>query len=84
MLLSGPISALTHRFAVKKSLKEIEELIRLNYNEHPWGPSSNARAAIIESMDKANRYPDEQVDALKKKIGERQVFTYKQILCLFF
>jgi histidinol-phosphate aminotransferase len=33
--------------------------VRLNFNENPYGPSPNARAALADCGPIANRYPDE-------------------------
>ena len=46
------------------------DVIQLNANENPYGPSEKARAAMTKSQDVASRYPDEMesnvVDALAK------------------
>jgi histidinol-phosphate aminotransferase len=45
-------------------------LLLLNWNENPYGPSKKAIYAVNEALKKANRYPDAQVDDLKRQIGE--------------
>jgi histidinol-phosphate aminotransferase len=45
-------------------------MILLNSNENAYGPSPLARKAIMESYLKSNRYPDDFIPVLKKKIAE--------------
>jgi histidinol-phosphate aminotransferase len=43
--------------------------ILLNSNENPYGPSPMARKAIMEAYVHTNRYPDDLLPVLKKKIA---------------
>src|SRR5689334_152154 len=45
------------------------ELIRLDKNENPYGPSPAAIAAMREGLSNCNRYPD-AADALQQKVAE--------------
>lgn len=42
---------------------------RLLANENPWGPSPDARLAIMESAVTGNRYQHQAADALRKEIA---------------
>jgi histidinol-phosphate aminotransferase len=44
--------------------------IWLNSNENAYGPSPFAQKAIIESYKRSNRYPDDYLPLLKKKIAD--------------
>ena len=44
--------------------------IWLNSNENAYGPSSLAQKAIMEFYKKSNRYPDDYIPLLKKKIAD--------------
>lgn len=46
-----------------------ENPIRLMSNENPYGPSESARKAIIEQMNRGNRYPYDYAETLKKDIA---------------
>lgn len=56
------------------------DLIRLNSNENPYGPSDRAREAVIDSLRESNRYPRDYVARLKQAIAEREGLTDKHIL----
>ena len=43
--------------------------ILLNSNENPYGPSPLAQKAMLEHYLKSNRYPDDQISLLQKKIA---------------
>src|SRR4051794_33450637 len=43
--------------------------IWLNSNENAYGPSPFAQKAILEAYKKSNRYPDDYLPLLKKKIA---------------
>ncbi len=58
-----------------RSIKEFysnNNLIRLNSNENPYGPSPKARQAIIEHIALGNRYPRGVLNKLYKKIAEKE------------
>ncbi len=44
--------------------------IWLNSNENAYGPSPLARKAMMDSYKNSNRYPDDYIPLLKKKIAE--------------
>jgi len=67
MLVTVNSSALN---AVIESNKNYDgPLLRLNWNENPYGPSDKAKQAIIQALTGANRYPDSLVGALKEKLA---------------
>ena len=55
-------------------------VVRLSHNENPFGPSDKARKALIEAIQKGNRYPRESQLDLKKKIAEYEGLETDQIL----
>lgn len=54
--------------------------ILLNSNENPYGPSPLARKAMMEVSLKSNRYPDDYIPPLKKKIGQHWSVGKENIL----
>lgn len=54
--------------------------IRLSHNENPYGPSENARKAIIESISRGNRYPREAMTELRQRIADYEGISPEQIL----
>ena len=51
---------------------KIDKLVKLNTNEHPYGPSPKALAAIRAATDDSLRlYPDPNADALKTALAQR-------------
>lgn len=52
-------------------LQDQDNLLLLNWNENPYGPSESAVQAVNDAMKYANRYPDEQSQVLKKKLADR-------------
>jgi len=57
-------------FATEKERYRAAGIILLNGNENAYGPSPAARKAMTEVTGNSNRYPDDQVSALKKQIAE--------------
>ncbi|PYK84080.1 MAG: hypothetical protein DME41_04150 [Verrucomicrobia bacterium] len=49
-------------------------VVRLSANENPYGPSSQAHAAMNNSFDVCCRYPDEANDILIEKIAKERNF----------
>lgn len=47
-----------------------EDVIQLNSNENPYGPSEKARQAMTESQSVAARYPDAAEDAMVEAIAD--------------
>ncbi len=51
---------------------KLDNLVKLNTNEHPYGPSPKALAAIRAATDDSLRlYPDPNADALKTALAQR-------------
>ena len=57
-----------------------ENLILLNWNENPFGPPQSAISAVSKCMKDANRYPDELIIKLKKKIARINSIASENIL----
>src|SRR6185436_1251234 len=57
-------------FATEKERYRAAGIILLNGNENAYGPSATARKAMTEAAGNSNRYPDDQVSALKKQVAE--------------
>lgn len=53
----------------ERSLPAPELKARLLANENPWGPSPQARLAIMESAVEGNRYQHQAASALRKEIA---------------
>jgi histidinol-phosphate aminotransferase len=51
--------------------RDKDDLILLNWNENPYGPSQAAIDAVNDTMKYANRYPDEVVTELKQKLAAK-------------
>lgn len=45
------------------------DVLLLNWNENPYGPSESAVKAVNDAMRYANRYPDEASEELKNKLA---------------
>ena len=59
---------------------KIDNLVKLNTNEHPYGPSPKALAAIRDAASDALRlYPDPNADALKAALARRHGVQPDQI-----
>jgi histidinol-phosphate aminotransferase len=54
--------------------------LRLNSNENPLGLAPDARAAVLEGMSEANRYPFTAVGALREAIAARHGTTTPHVL----
>jgi len=59
--------------------KEAGQPIRLDRNENPYGPSPAAVAAMRESLENINRYP-ESLQSLREKIAEHHRVKAEQIV----
>jgi len=57
-------------FATEKERYRAEGIILLNGNENAYGPSTAARKAMTDAAGNSNRYPDDQLSALKKQVAE--------------
>ncbi len=47
----------------------LADFIKLSSNENPHGPSSMARKAMMDAVNRSNRYPWETTTQLRQKIG---------------
>ena len=54
--------------------------IWLNSNENAYGPSPLAQKAILNAYKRSNRYPDDYLPLLKKKIAEHWSVGTENIL----
>lgn len=48
-----------------------QEILRLNWNENPYGPSQSALEAATKALGSANRYPDELNNKLSAAIASK-------------
>src|SRR5713101_3244130 len=55
-------------------------VVRLSANENPYGPSLQAHAAMKNSFDVCNRYPDEANDVLIEKIAKINGVNREQVV----
>jgi histidinol-phosphate aminotransferase len=55
-------------------------IILLNSNENAYGPSPMAKKAILEAYTNSNRYPDDYIPLLKKKIASHWKVGTENIL----
>lgn len=59
---------------------KINDLIKLNTNENPYGPSPKVIAALLkEASDNLRLYPDPNSDALKQAIAENHGLNVNQV-----
>jgi histidinol-phosphate aminotransferase len=59
---------------------KLDNLVKLNTNEHPYGPSPKALAAIRAAVgDGLRLYPDPNADALKAALARRHGVQPQQI-----
>jgi len=54
--------------------------IKLSSNENPYGPSSNAKQAIIDSLAVGNRYPGNIKNELANAIAKNEALSSDQVL----
>jgi histidinol-phosphate aminotransferase len=68
-------------FASENNIAEAPPgMIWLSRNENAYGPSPMARKAITEHYLKSNRYPDDHIQLLKKKIADHWNVSEENIL----
>ena len=75
MALSADVAAMP-----KFSFTPSPSVILLNSNENPYGPSPMAQKAILEYYTKSNRYPDDYLGLLQKKIATHWKVSAENIL----
>ena len=56
------------------------QLIKLDSNENPFGPSPRAVDALRKEMNSANLYPDDDCTALRRKLAAHHGLAPEQIL----
>jgi len=57
-----------------------KDVIQLNSNENPYGPSPAAREAMTRSQEIASRYPDYQEDDMRSVLARLHGVTAEQVL----
>ena len=57
-----------------------DALLRLNWNENPYGPSKKVLQAISDSLQTTHRYPDDAIQALKSKLAQRNGLQSDEVL----
>lgn len=72
--------ALRRRFASRGPAGALTPLVELGSNENPYGPSPDARAAMLEQLHQLHRYPDPLGGDLKRALAAKQGIDAKQIL----
>lgn len=60
--------------------KEVKELLRLHWNENPFGPSTNVIKAIQEAVPKGNLYWDEKIETISEQLAQMQGRSKDQYL----
>jgi histidinol-phosphate aminotransferase len=69
-LLAAPVSEAERVFYSGRNGTSAK--VRLNSNENPYGPSDNAKRAIVQSLSQANRYAFTELEELKKMIADKE------------
>ncbi|MBQ9325669.1 MAG: histidinol-phosphate transaminase [Clostridia bacterium] len=57
------------------------KLIKLNTNEHPYGPSPRVKQAMDEAMARLRLYPDAEATALREAIAQVNGLRPEQVFC---
>ncbi len=80
-LLIGAMGVNTELFATQKRFAgSLTDKILLNSNENPYGPSPLAKQPILDHYLQSNRYPDDLVTELKKKLTNHWSVSEENIL----
>ena len=66
---------IAQEFGVKK-----EDIIKLGSNENPWGPSPKVKEAIEAELENINRYPESDLEELKKEFARYSNVKAEQII----
>ena len=53
----------------KGSTYDFADILKLNWNENPYGPSKKALEAGIDALRRTNMYPDQEIEALTKSLA---------------
>ena len=78
-VLTG-ISIAPSLFATEREKYRASGIILLNSNENAYGPSPMAKKAILDAYSTSNRYPDDYIPALKKRIASQWKVGAENIL----
>ncbi len=57
-----------------------EELLKLNWNENPYGPSKSAYYAAREALETSNYYPDKPIENFKNALARFLKVEYDQLM----
>jgi histidinol-phosphate aminotransferase len=80
-LLIGAMGVNVELFAKQKNIPgSLTDKILLNSNENPYGPSPLAKQAFLDHYLQSNRYPDDIIDDLKKKLASHWSVKQENIL----
>ena len=79
-IVRGPVRAPSSYTPSHRDPARSHDLLRLDMNESPYGPSPKTRAAIEGFVD-TNRYPDFDQWALRDAIGSYTGVAAEQVLC---
>jgi histidinol-phosphate aminotransferase len=62
------------------ALGQSADMVQLNSNENPYGPSARARRAMTGSQEVAGRYPDGQEDEVRDALAKLHGVTREQVV----
>ena len=77
---AGGVGTVPTLLATPRSRWTADDPIRLSSNENPLGISPAARRAIVEGLDRANRYPGASEEKLLPVLAERLGVPREQII----
>ncbi|MCQ2976416.1 MAG: histidinol-phosphate transaminase [archaeon] len=66
---------IAQEFGVKK-----EDILKLGSNENPWGPSKKTEEAIKKAIFEMNRYPESNLEELKKELADYSNVEPNQVI----
>lgn len=58
----------------------LDQILKLNWNENPYGPSEKAQKAMIKAISTGNRYPDSKVLELKNALASKFSLSAENVL----
>lgn len=79
-LAFSPLEILAKQTPNYKELKNDEEVIRLCFNENPFGVSPKAIEAMQKSLTDASKYDFKYADILKNKLAEKNQLKSENLL----
>jgi len=79
-IVRGPVRSSSPYTPSQRDPARTQDLLRLDMNESPYGPSPKTRAAIA-AFDATNRYPDFDQWALRDAIGAYTGVAADQVFC---